>query len=143
MSSIYGNADFQNVILTVLACVVLAVILWCLYTFIRAIFFFIFSGAKEENKKKWWNSIRFMIIGVVLTIVLLFLVPTVLKRMNVPDYDVYSPRNIFTRVGTVISSVFKLWDVIQNSQLNNQYNGNMYYDTTPDLQQPSSEWYQL
>lgn len=84
-----------------------------------------------------------MIIWVILTIILLFFVPTVLKRMNVPDYDVYSPRNIFTRVGTVISSVFKLWDVIQNSQLNNQYNGNMYYDTTPEVQQPSNEWYQL
>ena len=143
MSAIYGNADFQNVVLTVLACVVLGVIAWCIYTFIRAIFFFIFSGAKDENKKKWWNSIRFMIIGVVLTIVLLFFVPTVLKRMNVPEYDIYSPKNIFNRAGTVITSIFGLGDVIKQSQTNNQYNGNMYYDTTPAVQQPSSAGYQL
>lgn len=143
MSAIYGNADFQNAVLTVLACVVLAVLVWCIYTFIRAIFFFIFSGTKEENKKKWWNSIRFMIIGVVLTILLLFFVPTVLRRMNVPEYNVYSPRNIFNRAWTVITSVFKLGDVVKKSQENNQYNGNMYFDTTPEVQQPSSAGYQL
>ena len=84
-----------------------------------------------------------MIIGVVLTIVLLFFVPTVLKRMNVPEYDIYSPKNIFNRAGTVITSIFGLGDVIKQSQTNNQYNGNMYYDTTPAVQQPSSAGYQL
>ena len=143
MSAIYGNADFQNVVLTVLACVVLAVFVWCIYTFIRAIFFFIFSGAKDENKKKWWSSIRFMIIGVILTIVLLFLVPTVLRWMNVPDYTIYSPRNIFGKAGDIMNSVFRLGNIVQKSQLNNQYNGNMYFDSTPAVQQPSSAGYQL
>lgn len=143
MSAIYSNADFQNVVLTVLACVVLAVFVWCLYTFIRAIFFFIFSGAKDENKKKWWSSIRFMLIGVILTVVLLLLVPTVLRWMNVPDYTVYSPKNIFGKAWELLNSVFKLGNVLQKSQLNNQYNGNMYYNTTPAVQQPSSAGYQL
>ena len=52
MNAIYSNADFQNVILTVLALVVLLVIGGCFYTFIRAIILFIFSHSKEENKKK-------------------------------------------------------------------------------------------
>lgn len=143
MSPLYNNSDFQNVIITVFACVVLAVLIWCIYTFIRAIFFFIFSWAKDENKKKWRNSIRFMIIGIILTILLLFFVPTVLKRMNVPDYDIYTPRAIFGKAWDVINSIFKLGKVVEKSQLNNQYRGDMYYDTTPDLQQPSAEWYQL
>jgi len=52
MNSIYANADFQNVILTVLALVVILVIVGCIYTFIRAIILFIFAHNKEENKKK-------------------------------------------------------------------------------------------
>ena len=84
-----------------------------------------------------------MIIGVILTVVLLFLVPTVLRWMNVPDYAIYSPKNIFGKAGDIVNSVFKLGNVVQKSQLNNQYNGNMYFDSTPAVQQPSSAGYQL
>jgi|GEM_PF-3189526 hypothetical protein len=52
MNAIYDNADFQNVILTVLALVVLMVLVGVIYTFVRAIIMFIFSHNKEENKKK-------------------------------------------------------------------------------------------
>jgi len=84
-----------------------------------------------------------MIIGIVLTILLLFLVPTVLKWMNVPNHDIYTPRNVFDKAGDVLNSIFRLGNTIQKSQLENQYRGNMYYDTTPELQQPLSEGYQL
>jgi formate hydrogenlyase subunit 3/multisubunit Na+/H+ antiporter MnhD subunit len=126
MNAVYANADFQNVILTVLALVVILVIVGCIYTFIRAIIMFIFSHSKEENKKKGWNSIRFMIIGVILTIVLLFLIPVVLKRMKVPKYDVYSPTNIFSRAGELITGLFSLGNVIKQSQQNSQYRGELY-----------------
>jgi hypothetical protein len=52
MNDIYANADFQNVILTVLALVVIMVFVGCLYTFVRAIILFIFAHGKEDNKKK-------------------------------------------------------------------------------------------
>ena len=126
MNSVYSNADFQNVILTVLALVVLLVVVGCMYTFIRAIILFVFSHSKEENKKKWRNSIRFMIIWVILTIVLLFLVPVVLRRMKVPQYDVYTPTNIFSRAGELVNGLFNLGNVIKQSQQNSQYNGQIY-----------------
>ncbi len=126
MNAIYDNADFQNVILTVLALVVILVIVWCIYTFIRAIIMFIFSHSKEENKKKWRNSIRFMIIGVILTILLLFLVPLVLRVMKVPEYNVYTPVNVFGRAGELVNGVFNLGNVIQKSQQNSQYNGQIF-----------------
>ena len=126
MNAIYDNADFQNVILTVLALVVILVIVWCIYTFIRAIIMFIFSHSKEENKKKWRNSIRFMIIGVILTIVLLFLVPLVLRVMKVPEYNVYTPVNVFGRAGELVNGLFNLGNVIKKSQQNSQYNGQIY-----------------
>lgn len=137
MSAVYTNTDFQNIILTVLALVVILVIVWCIYTFIRAIIMFIFSHNKEENKKKWRNSIRFMIIGVILTILLLFLIPTVLRLMKVPQYDVYTPKNIFSRAGELINGLFNLGDIIKQSQENSEYRGDMYYKL--DTSSPSSQ----
>ena len=140
MNTIYENANFQNFILTVLALVVLLVIVWCIYTFIRAIIMFVFSHSKEENKKKWRNSIRFMIIGVILTIVLLFLVPLVLRLMKVPKYDIYTPVNVFGRAGELVNSLFGLGNVIKQSQKSSQYNGqlngNIDSSSNLDLPQP-------
>lgn len=139
MNAIYANADFQNVILTVLALVVILVIVGCIYTFIRAIVMFIFSHAKEENKKKWWNSIRFMIIGVILTVFLLFLVPLVLKWMKVPEYDIYTPQNVFSRAGELVNSLFNLGNIIKQSQESSQYKGQIYDTINPSLDSQLSE----
>jgi len=128
MNAIYDNADFQNVILTVLALVVLMVLVGVIYTFVRAIIMFIFSHNKEENKKKWWNSIRFMIIGIILTIVLLLLIPTVLKWMKVPKYDIYTPKNVFGRAWELVNLLFDLGNIVKQSQENSQYNGQLYQD---------------
>jgi heme/copper-type cytochrome/quinol oxidase subunit 2 len=138
MNTIYANADFQNFILTVLALVVILVMGWCVYTFIRAIIMFVFSQNKEENKKKWRNSIRFMIIGVILTIVLLFLVPFTLRIMKVPKYDLYTPVNVFSRAWELINWAFTLGNVIEQSQKDSQYKGQIYQNIdSPTL--PSSE----
>lgn len=129
MNAVYANADFQNIILTVLALVVILVMIWCIYTFIRAIIMFVFSHNKEENKKKWWNSIRFMIVGVILTIFLLFLVPLALRLMNVPKYDVYTPVNVFGRAGDLINWLFNLGNVIKESQQNSELKWQFYQNT--------------
>ena len=70
-----------------------------------------------------------MIIGVILTIALLFLIPVVLRFMNVPEYDTYTPSNIFGRAGELVNRTFGLGNVIKESQQNNEYRGNLYYDT--------------
>ncbi len=67
-----------------------------------------------------------MIIGVVLTILLLFLVPTVLRRMKVPEYDTYTPKNVFGRVGELVNGLFSLGNVITQSQKNSEYRGEFY-----------------
>lgn len=146
MNAIYTNADFQNVILTVLALVVILVIVWCVYTFIRAIIMFVFSNNKEENKKKWRNSIRFMIIGVVLTIALLFLVPVVLGWMKVPESSTYTPANVFSRAWELVKSVFNLGNFIKQSQENSEYRWELYenIDSDTSLPQPiTSDTYTL
>jgi len=70
-----------------------------------------------------------MIIGVILTIVLLFLVPVVLRVMKVSKYEVYTPSNIFSRAGELVNGLFNLGNVIKQSQESNQYRGDLYYDT--------------
>jgi uncharacterized membrane protein len=59
----------------------LVIIIFCgaIYAFIRSIFLFIFSQGDPENKKKARDRVRFMIIGLVMTIGLLFIFPLGLK----------------------------------------------------------------
>jgi len=136
MNAMYTSSTFQNVILTVLAIVVIIVLVGCIYTFIRAIILFVFAHNKEENKKKWRNSIRFMIIGIILTIFLLIMVPVVLKWMKVPAYETYKTINIFNRVWELINKVFDLWDIIKKSQEGSQYRGDIYYKLDSSSSQP-------
>lgn len=138
MFDLSKGTSFENIILTILAIVVLLIIIGCIYTFIRAIFLFVFSWAKEENKKKWRNSIRFMIIGIILTIFLLLLFPTIFRLMNVPGYDKYTPQNVLNKAGEIVNWAFDLGNFIKKSQEENQYRGNLYYDTTPDSIDTSS-----
>ena len=65
--------SIQNLILTILAVVIIIVAVWSIYAFIRAIFLFIFSQWKEEKIKKAWNSIRYMIMGIFLSVFILFM----------------------------------------------------------------------
>ena len=131
-SELVQNTSLENIILTILAIVIIIIVVGCIYTFIRAIFLFVFSNSKEENKKKWRNSIRFMIIGILFTIVLLFLCPVLFKAMNVPGYQNYTPQNIFGKAWELINKAFQLWNFIQKSQTDNQFRGNLYYDTNPN-----------
>jgi hypothetical protein len=126
------QATVENIILTVLALVVIAICIWCIYAFVRAIFLFIFSQWKEDKIKAAWNSIRYMIIGIIFTIVLMFIFPLIFKWMNVKWYENYSARGIFNRSWELIKYVFQLGDVIKQSQTDMQYRGQLYYDTTPN-----------
>jgi hypothetical protein len=63
----------EDIILFILALAILIVFLGCIYAFFSAIFLFIFSKGEDAKVKAAWNSIRYMILGVFLTIMLLFL----------------------------------------------------------------------
>ena len=89
-----------------------------------------------------------MIIGVILTIVLLFLIPVVLRRMKVPQYDTYTPKNIFSKAGELTTGLFNLGDIIKQSQEQSEYRGQFYQNITPssegNLPEPiSSDEYNL
>ena len=111
-----------------------------MYSFIRAVFLFIFSGGKEEKKKKGRNAIRFMIIGAILTIVLLVSFPYILKGMNVELTDQYSTKKVFTRAGELFKKLFEVGQMIKQGQKENEFRGNMYINTSPSTSTTTSPY---
>jgi len=129
MTPTYGPDTVSDIILFILAAMVILIAAWCIFSFIRAIFFFIFSQGKDEKIKKAWNSIRYMIIWIFLTVVLLFLFPYIFRLVWLEHYEKYNAKNIFNKASDIIKGAFKLKDVIKESQEQNKYNWQLYIDT--------------
>lgn len=137
MNATASESTIQNAILTILALVVIVICAWCIYAFIRAIFFFIFSQWKDDKIKKAWNSIRYMIMWIFLTIMFLLVFPYIFKWVWLDDWSVYTAKNIFGKAGELIKKSFQIKDVIKESQEQNEYRGQLYYD----LDKQSSKYY--
>lgn len=94
-----------DVILLVFALIVLAVLIWCIWAFFYAVFLFIFSKGDDSKVKLARNAIRYMIIWLFITVMVLFMAPTILKIFRVPNPDNYSAKYIFVKVGNIVSCV--------------------------------------
>ncbi len=136
-----GSNSIQNIILLILAIVIIAISVWSIYAFIRSIILFIFSQWKEEKIKKARNSIRYMIMWIFLTVFMLFLFPLVFKRMGIADYEEYSAKNIFNKAWEVLEKTLQIQDIIKESQKENEYRDNLYYDE--DFEEEFYEDYSL
>jgi formate hydrogenlyase subunit 3/multisubunit Na+/H+ antiporter MnhD subunit len=141
MPESYGTNSIQNLILIVLAVVIIAISIWSIYAFIRAILLFIFSQWKEEKIKTAWNSIRYMIMGIFLTVFFLFVFPLAFKRMWLENYEEYSAKNIFNKAWELLEKTFQIKDIIKESQEENQYRDQLYYDD--DFEEKFYEDYSL
>ncbi|MDO4714293.1 MAG: hypothetical protein Q4B28_06740 [bacterium] len=131
------TSGFEEIVLYTLGGLVLVICGGCIYAFLRAIFFFIFSKGDEKQIKAAWDSIRYMILGMFFTVMLIFVSPSLLKFMNLQGADKYTPKAIFTYMGKILNHIGKLGNIIKESQLNNQYKGELYYDlnnSIPDAQ---------
>jgi hypothetical protein len=102
----------EDIILFILALAVLIVFLGCIYAFFRAIFLFIFSKGEDAKVKAARNSIRYMIIGLFLTIMLLFLGPQLLKLFRLQNHEVYTARNVFVKMGNIITGVGQILGIV-------------------------------
>lgn len=122
------ESTIENAILIILALVVIIICAWCIYAFIRAIFFFIFSQWKDEKIKKAWNSIRYMIMWIFLSVTFLFVFPLIFKRVWLSNPETYTAKNIFNKAWEILKKTFQLKDVIKESQLENQYRDQLYID---------------
>jgi ABC-type Fe3+ transport system permease subunit len=93
--------SIATMILTILALLVIIIFVGSIYAFFYAIVTFIFSAGDPEKIKKAWNSIRYMILGVVMTLIVLFMFPIILKKAKVPGYEFYTASNIFSQVSFI------------------------------------------
>ena len=119
-------------VLYILGGLMLIILGGCVYSFFRSIFFFIFSKGDDKQIKAAWDSIRHMIWGLFLTVMVIFMSPTLLKFMNVQGAERYEARSIFVYMEKILTGLSKLGNIVTESQLNNQYNGDMYYDLNFD-----------
>lgn len=128
MPDIYQQGGFEEIVLYILGAIVLIICWGCIYAFFRAIFLFIFSKGDDKEIKAAWSSIRYMILGLFFTVMVLFVSPTLLKFMHFQGAEKYTPTAIFTYMGKIISHITGLGNIIVESQKMNEFNGNLYYD---------------
>ena len=120
-SSIIWNNP-ADVILFVFALIVLVVLVWCIWAFFYAVFLFIFSRWDDSKVKSAWNGIRYMIIWLFMTVMLLFMGPTLLRMFRMQNTDLYSAKSIFVKVGNIVSCIWTwLVSVIKDYPNNNPF----------------------
>ena len=95
----------EDIILTILAILIIIIFAGSIYSLFRAIFEFIFSNGDNDKIKKAWNNIRYTIIGIIITLLLLFAFPLLFKQMGVSGYQYYSAQNIFNKASQIIRKI--------------------------------------
>ena len=125
-----------DVILFIFALIVLIVLVWCIWWFFYAVFLFIFSRWDDSKVKSAWNGIRYMIIGLFLTVMILFMGPLILKIFGVKNPDMYSPKYIFIKVGSIVSCI-NTWIV---SIITDYPNNNPFGDTRDPFWTTQTIW---
>lgn len=100
------SPSIEKFMLTILAILIIIIFGWCIYAFFFAVYQFIFSGGDQAKIKEAWNSIRYMILWVIMTIVFLFVFPVLFKKLQVPGYEQYNAQNIFKTAGNLIYGLF-------------------------------------
>lgn len=99
-------SSVSSFVLTVFAILIIIIFGGSIFAFFSAVYLFIFSAGEAEKIKKAWNSIRYMILGVILTVIFLFIFPIIFKKIQLPGYELYSANNIFRQASYLIKSVF-------------------------------------
>jgi hypothetical protein len=99
----------HDILLTAFAVLVIIILAWSVYALLSSIFSFIFAWWDSEKVKWAYNGIRYMIIWLLFTALLLFVFPLLFKLINIPDYEFFSARSIFQRVGEILQYIFQLW----------------------------------
>ncbi len=124
---------------TVIALVVASVFIMAIVSFLLAIWDFIGSKGEEDAKKQWWNRIRFMMIGILLTIFFLFALPLLLKYLGVDGYELFNAQNIFMRIGELMNSILNIGNEARNYYSSGQWGFGLQWS----LEQPTRSDYSL
>lgn len=93
----YWYSSIEDIILTALAILVILILAWTIYSIIRAIIQFVFSNGDGEKIKKARNGIRYTIIGMIITVLLLFFFPILFAKIGSQNAKAYSASAILER----------------------------------------------
>ena len=142
------TANPADVILFIFALIVLVVLVWCIWAFFYAVFLFIFSRWDDSKVKSAWNGIRYMIIGLFMTVMLLFMWPTLLRVFRMQNSDMYSAKSIFVKVGNIVTCIWTGFVAVIKDYPNNNPFGSTSdpFWTTQSIWDYSTNWmtvYQL
>lgn len=99
---------------TAIALAVIAVFVMSIVAFLLAIWDFVRSEGEEENKKRWRNRIRYMMIGLVMVIVFLVIFPLLMSQLWVAYYDMFTAPAIFARVSELLNYIFSMGSHVQD-----------------------------
>ena len=132
-----------DIILFILAVLVLIVFCGCIWAFFYAIFLFIFSKWDDWKVKSAWNSIRYMIIGIFLTVMLLFMGPLLLRFFWGNDnWYWYSLSGLFTKMRNIWACVITWVSSVVTDYPNNNPFGDtsVPFGTSDSSYRSSSDW---
>lgn len=101
-----GYVDIANLFLTAIAITVIIIFGGSLYSFLYGIFLLIFSRWAEENLKKAFNSFRFALLGILLTLFLLFVFPFILQKIGVSQANQFTADKVFQKASAIIRFIF-------------------------------------
>lgn len=105
----------SNIILNLLSILILLIFIGVIYAIVYAIFMFIFSWGSDEKIKKAWNSIRYSILGFIISLIILIAIPWFLRAIKVPWYSQYTSSNIFKTSKFWVDKIIKIFNNTSSS----------------------------
>lgn len=105
ISCTYMFDSVEGLVLTIISALIIIIFGGAIYGFFRSIFLFIFSGGEPDKIKQARNGIRFMVLGIFLTLIFLFVFPVLFKRLKLPGYEAYTAQNIFRFTSWFLRSI--------------------------------------
>ena len=105
----YWYSSIEDIILTALAILVILILAGTIYSIIRAIIQFVFSNGDGEKIKKARNGIRYTIIGMIITVLLLFFFPILFAKIGSQNANAYSASAILERAMWLGRKILNTW----------------------------------
>ncbi len=103
-------------VLTIISGLIIMIFWWSIYGFFRSIYLFIFSGGDPEKVKQAWNGIRYMVLGIFLTLIFLFVFPILFKKLWLPGHEAYTAQNIFKFTSGFLRSILDFGKEVSTGQ---------------------------
>ncbi len=134
LSVSYTSNMIPWIVLTILGWLVILIFAGCIYAFLKSVFGFIFSHGDTTKQQKAWDGIQYMVIGLILCLVFLFVFPILFKKAKVEGYEYYNPKNVFIRAWEITKELFSITEIIQNGYQGSKIFGLPDVDTTLDTE---------